>query len=95
MAKINFLGGCREVGRSAVLIESDSGNQIMLDYGVRFSEDERLPQETDLSNLKAVALTHCHVDHSGGIPALYKDASVPFLTNPVTLDLLSLLLTLH
>lgn len=92
MTKITFLGGCREVGRSAVLIESNSGNKIMLDYGVRFSQDERLPQEADLSNLKAVALSHCHVDHSGALPHLYKGVDIPLLTNPVTLALIELLI---
>ncbi|KKM96099.1 hypothetical protein LCGC14_1181600, partial [marine sediment metagenome] len=48
MATITFLGGCREVGRSAILIESKSGVKCMLDYGVRFRGEERLPYQTDL-----------------------------------------------
>ncbi len=33
MTLITFLGACREVGRSAVLIESNNGDKILLDYG--------------------------------------------------------------
>ncbi|GAH31939.1 unnamed protein product, partial [marine sediment metagenome] len=85
MAKITFLGCCREVGRSAILIESKHGAQCILDYGIRFKGEERLPLNGDIRNLKAIALSHCHVDHSGGVPFLFKDRDVPFFTNPLTL----------
>ncbi len=85
MVKITFLGGCREVGRSAILIESKTGDKCILDYGVRFKEKTRLPQEFNMENLRAIALTHSHIDHSGALPYLYKNSSVPLLTNPVTL----------
>ena len=54
MVKITFLGSCREVGRSAILIESKDGSQCLLDYGIRFNDEERLPYEVDLKNLKAL-----------------------------------------
>ncbi|MFX1494330.1 MAG: MBL fold metallo-hydrolase [Promethearchaeota archaeon] len=92
MTKISFLGGCREVGRSAVLIESNRGTKCILDYGVRFNNDERLPYDTDLSNLKAIALSHCHIDHSGGLPYLIKNFDVPLFTNPLTLRITEILL---
>ena len=81
MTKISFLGACREVGRSAVLIESNSGSKCILDYGIRFREDDRLPLNSSFEDLKAVALSHCHIDHSGGLPYLYKDNNIPFYTN--------------
>jgi putative mRNA 3-end processing factor len=92
MPKVAFLGGCREVGRSAVLIESNSGTQCILDFGVRFSDEDRLPIVNNLNNVKAVALTHCHIDHSGGIPYLYKDNALPLFTNPITLKISEILL---
>ena len=85
MVKISFLGSCREVGRSAVLIESKSGEKCILDYGIGFHNEERMPYGTDLRNLKAVALTHSHIDHSGGLPYIYKNFKVPLFTNPVSL----------
>ena len=48
MSKITFLGSCREVGRSAILIESKNGDKCLLDYGIRFNNEDRLPYETNL-----------------------------------------------
>jgi putative mRNA 3-end processing factor len=93
MTKITFLGSCREVGRSAILVESNRGDQCLLDYGVRFNENERLPIGIDLSNLKAVALTHCHIDHSGALPFLYLHGNKPPLyTNGVSLEIVEKLI---
>ncbi len=92
MVKISFLGGCREVGRSAILIESKTGAKCILDYGIRFRGKQRLPQDFDHENLKAIALTHCHVDHSGAIPYLYKEVDIPFFTNSITLRISNILI---
>ena len=92
MVKISFLGSCREVGRSAILIESKNGTKCMFDYGIRFRGEERLPFEVDFDDLNAIALTHCHIDHSGAIPYLYKDLEIPFYTNPVTLKVIETLI---
>ncbi len=93
MAKITFLGGCREVGRSAILVESKNGDKCLLDYGIRFSDEDRLPYEASLRKLKAVALTHCHIDHSGALPFLYnKKKNLPLYTNGVTLEIIERLI---
>ncbi|MFX1376615.1 MAG: MBL fold metallo-hydrolase [Promethearchaeota archaeon] len=92
MVTISFLGGCREVGRSAVLVESKSGAKCMLDYGIRFHGEDRLPQKTNIENLKAIALSHSHIDHSGGLPLLYKTKNVPFFTNSISLALTEILI---
>lgn len=92
MTKVNFLGSCREVGRSAVLLESNQGDKLLLDYGTRFKEEERLPYKTDLSNLKGIVPSHCHVDHTGAIPSLYTTKEYPLFTNPVTLRIMEILL---
>jgi putative mRNA 3-end processing factor len=92
MVKISFLGSCREVGRSAILIESKGGTKCMFDYGIRFRGEERLPFEVDLDDLSAVALTHCHIDHSGAIPYLYRNLEIPLYTNPLTLRVIETLI---
>ena len=79
MVKITFLGSCREIGRSAILVESKSGSKCILDYGIGFNNGNRLPFETDFSNLKAIALTHSHIDHSGALPLIIKHAKFHFL----------------
>ena len=92
MPQIKFLGGCREVGRSGVLIESNNGAQCILDYGIRFKGEERLPLDGDFNNLKAIALSHCHVDHSGALPFLFKNKDIPLFTNPLTLRMSEILI---
>ncbi|TFG23045.1 MAG: MBL fold metallo-hydrolase [Promethearchaeota archaeon] len=92
MVKITFLGGCREVGRSGVLIESKNQEKCIIDYGIRFRGKERLPLDFDYNNLKAVALTHCHIDHSGALPFIFKNNSVPFFTNAVSLEITEILI---
>jgi putative mRNA 3-end processing factor len=92
MTKISFLGSCREIGRSCILIESKSGAKCILDYGIGFNSDDRLPLESDLTNLKSVALTHSHVDHSGALPFIYKSSKVPCFTNSVSLEITELLI---
>ncbi|TFF99235.1 MAG: MBL fold metallo-hydrolase, partial [Promethearchaeota archaeon] len=92
MVKITFLGGCREVGRSGVLIESKNQEKCIIDYGIRFRGKERLPLDFDYNNLKAIALTHCHIDHSGALPFIFKNNSVPFFTNAVSLEITEILI---
>jgi len=92
MVKLTFLGSCREVGRSGLIVESNNGEKCILDYGVRFKNEERLPLEVDYNKLKAIALTHCHADHSGALPYLYKAHSVPLFTNSISLAITEVLI---
>ena len=92
MTKIEFLGGAREVGRSGVLIESNNGDKCLLDYGIRFRGEDRLPYEVNIDNLKAIALSHCHIDHSGALPSLYKKKSIPLFTNAVSHAIIKVLI---
>ena len=92
MVKVTFLGGCREVGRSGILIESKNEEKCILDYGIRFRGEERLPLDFDKENLKAIALTHCHIDHSGAIPFIFKSASCPLFTNSISLEITEILI---
>jgi len=92
MVKISFLGSCREIGRSSILVESKSGAKCILDYGIGFNNNSRLPFESDFTNLKAVALTHSHIDHSGALPFIYKKYQVPCFTNSISLDITEILI---
>lgn len=75
MSSLKFLGGCREVGRSAVLL--DTGREkLLMDYGVKLNAPPEeggpvgKPEGVGL-NIDGVLMTHCHLDHSGLVPALY------------------------
>ena len=86
--KLTFLGGAREVGRSAVLMETDK--RILFDCGVKLGQRVEYPMPFQ-GFIDAFVLSHAHLDHSGYAPTLYEHANVPcFATNP-TMGLVSLL----
>lgn len=83
---IRFLGGCREVGSNAILID----NNILLDYGVKIlPENVIFPKEC---KPRAVILSHAHLDHCGAIPTLFKKHVPEVYMTEVSLDLSLLLL---
>ncbi|MDJ0269174.1 MAG: MBL fold metallo-hydrolase [Aigarchaeota archaeon] len=68
--EITFLGGAREVGRSAVLVRYKN-TQVLLDYGVMLNDHPEFPMHVEPRKIDAILLTHSHLDHSGSIPMLY------------------------
>jgi putative mRNA 3-end processing factor len=91
MANLTFLGSCREVGRSGFFLE-ENDESVLVDYGVKFSEPPKFPDMIPTDGLQGVALTHAHLDHSGGIPLILKAADVSLFCTPATRDLSLLLL---
>ncbi|TFG19654.1 MAG: beta-CASP ribonuclease aCPSF1 [Promethearchaeota archaeon] len=70
------LGGSREVGRSAVLLQTNESS-VLLDCGMNVGNMRHLFPSLnspmfDLENLDAVVVSHAHMDHSGLVPFLYK-----------------------
>lgn len=92
--KITFLGAAREVGRSAILVES-GGEKILLDCGIKTKKNEEFPliENREIKTLTKVVLSHAHIDHSGYLPALYAAGyeGKVYMTKP-TRDLIQLLL---
>lgn len=78
--ELEFKGACREVGRSAVLVDE----KIMMDYGV--SPGELVKYPVNGSRPQAVLVSHAHIDHSGAIPNLMDLDPDVFMTPP-TFDL--------
>ncbi|WP_280535741.1 MBL fold metallo-hydrolase [Halopenitus sp. POP-27] len=68
---VQFLGGAREVGRSAVLID----DRLLIDYGMQAGTPPQFPVgDVDPD---AVVASHGHLDHVGAIPALVSDDGRP------------------
>jgi putative mRNA 3-end processing factor len=79
---IRFLGGAREVGRSAVLVN----DSLLLDFGMLADNPPRFPVETP--DPDAVVVSHGHLDHVGTIPALLSgDARPSIHWTPPTYEL--------
>jgi putative mRNA 3-end processing factor len=68
---LRFLGGAREVGRSAVLVD----DSLLLDFGMLTDTPPQFPVETP--DPDAVVVSHGHLDHVGTLPALLSGAARP------------------
>jgi len=83
---VEFLGGAREVGRSAILVN----DALLLDYGLTTDNPPQLP--VDRVDPEAVVASHGHLDHVGAIPSLLSgDARPPIHSTPPTDELARLL----
>ena len=71
--EVEFLGGAREVGRSAVLVD----DALLLDYGLLTADPPQYPVRDPEPD--AVVVSHGHLDHVGAVPALLKGNRRPAL----------------
>lgn len=90
--KIKFLGGTREVGRSALSVSTDKA-QVLLDYGVMLNHEPGFPMHVPPKEVDAVILGHSHLDHSGAIPIFHIQGNKPVYTNKLTAELSQLLIS--
>ncbi|MBI4214497.1 beta-CASP ribonuclease aCPSF1 [archaeon] len=94
--RITGLGACREVGRSAFLVETPE-SKVLLDCGVSIAGGENaFPYLSSISfpleELDAVVVSHAHLDHSGFVPFLYHYGyKGPVYCTPPTRDVMALL----
>jgi putative mRNA 3-end processing factor len=80
--EVRFLGGAREVGRSALLVN----DSLLVDFGMRSGTPPGFPVETP--DPDAVVVSHGHLDHAGAVPALLSgDARPPVHWTPPTREL--------
>jgi len=95
--KITFLGGTETVTGSKYLVETKN-TRILVDCGLYqgykwLRRRNWQPLPFDIGKLDAVLLTHAHLDHSGYIPALFKQGfRGPVFTHHATKDLCAILL---
>jgi len=90
--KVKFLGGTKEVGRSAIAVKS-TNSQILLDYGVLMDRTPGFPMHIPPNDVDAIVLTHAHLDHSGAIPIFHVNAHKPVYGTSLSFELSRLLIT--
>ncbi|AEC52895.1 mRNA 3'-end processing factor, putative [Pyrococcus sp. NA2] len=102
--RITGLGGFREVGRSALLVQTDE-SFVLVDFGINvaaLNDPYKAFPHFDAPEfqyvlreglLDAIIITHAHLDHSGMLPYLfrYNLFDGPIYTTPPTRDLMVLL----
>lgn len=67
--EFTFHGGAGEVGRSCIEVD----NRFLFDAGLKITEDgSEYPLMGDCDHIKAVFLSHAHLDHSGALPLFNK-----------------------
>lgn len=90
--QIRFLGGTREVGRSAVLVSAEK-TKVLLDYGVMLNHEPGFPMHVPPKDVDAIILGHSHLDHSGAIPIFHIQSKLPVYTTQLTAELSQLLIS--
>jgi len=71
--EVRFLGGAREVGRSALLVN----DRLLLDFGAKTGTPTTYPAELRSVDPEAVVLSHGHLDHVGAVPTLMATGDRP------------------
>ena len=88
---LKFHGAAQEVGRSCISLD----DSYLLDSGIKITpQGNEYPQiDIDLRTIKAVFLTHAHLDHSGALPLFNsKGLNCPIYCTHMTKLLAKLLL---
>ncbi|MEM5814258.1 MAG: MBL fold metallo-hydrolase [Candidatus Aenigmatarchaeota archaeon] len=86
--KLHCLGGFREVGRNALLLENGK-ERLLLDYGIH-PEEGAIP--LPVQKVSAFLLAHPHLDHCGSAPILYRTQKMPAYATAATFDQSELIL---
>ena len=97
MAEIQFYGAVGEVTGSMHLVRIDD-HWVALDCGMyqgrrEESEEKNRKWAIPPKDIKAVVLSHAHIDHSGRLPRLVRDGfEGPIFCTPATRDLCAIML---
>src|SRR3989338_46561 len=86
---LEFHGGASEVGRICIEINGE----LLLDAGVKLGKQLEYPGTIDYLSIKAVFVSHAHLDHCGALPLFIKNGlRCPILCTRETRDIMYALL---
>lgn len=90
------LGGLGEIGMNMFVIET-TRDMVVIDAGLMFPDEEMLGIDLVIPDfgyllehrekLRGLILTHGHEDHTGSLPFLLKELSIPIYGTPLSLSL--------
>ena len=95
--EIEFIGAAQTVTGSMHLVRTSHG-AVLLDCGLfqgrrRESIDRNQHLRVPVREIRAVVLSHAHIDHSGALPLLYKNGYAgPIYATPATRSLCTVML---
>jgi len=89
--EVKVLGAARQVGRSAFLI-THRDSKILLDYGAMTTKVPGFPMHVPPKDIRAIILSHAHLDHSGAAPLHFLGGKMKLHATPMTAELSSLLI---
>ncbi len=89
--EVKVLGAARQVGRSAFLV-THRDSKILLDYGALTTKVPGFPMHVPPKDIKAIVLSHAHLDHSGAAPLHFLGGKMKLHATPVTSELSQLLI---
>jgi putative mRNA 3-end processing factor len=89
--EVKVLGAARQVGRSAFLV-THKDSKILLDYGAMTTKVPGFPMHVPPKGIKAIVLSHAHLDHSGAAPLHFLTGEMKLHATPVTSELSNLLI---
>ena len=70
-----------------LMVKNGESNTFLIDNGVFQDASETEVPEEDFSSVRAVFLTHAHIDHSGGLAEVMKQVEVPVYATAPTKQL--------
>jgi putative mRNA 3-end processing factor len=89
--EVKVLGAARQVGRSAFLV-THKDSKILLDYGAMTTKVPGFPMHVAPKDIKAIVLSHAHLDHSGAAPLHFLSGNMKLHATPVTSELSNILI---
>src|SRR3989344_1674456 len=98
MINICSVGGYNEVGKNMVAVNTPDGG-VIFDMGFhmqRIIQLDAVPDDNVISswapNIKAITLSHCHLDHIGAVPYMSPTYNAPIYGTPFTMTVLERML---
>tara|TARA_B100001250_G_C19815358_1_gene798018 strand:+ start:2584 stop:3897 length:1314 start_codon:yes stop_codon:yes gene_type:complete len=83
--RYHYLGGGDEVGNVGIVLEDETENRLLLDYGIAPTHPPKYPKEAPF--VKNAIITHSHVDHLGMAPWLPSNFNTKLHGTELTSDI--------